>query len=96
MAKHDENKDLKSIVRIGKPDYSSLTLCLNRGTHIGIKMWGKIDFLTHYCGWSVKWNDGNVLQTQVTNEEKKSIRDAKKKKKEHQLTDKTKRNNKKK
>ena len=96
MAKHDENKVLKSISRICKVDYSSLTLQLNKGTHIGIKTWGKLDFLVHYCGWSITWGTGTVIDKTNINEEKKSIRATKKQKKEHQLTDKSKRNNKKK
>ena len=30
------------------------SLQVSKGAIIGIKTWGKIDFLTHYCGWTLK------------------------------------------
>ena len=30
------------------------SLQVSKGVIIGIKTWGKIDFLTHYCGWTLK------------------------------------------
>ena len=58
MAKrHDENKDLKSFSRIGKVNLSDKTLRASKNATIGIHMWGKIDFLTKYCGWFLIWDN---------------------------------------
>lgn len=98
MAKHDESKDLRSFSRIGKVDFSNKTLQASKSAIIGIKLWGRIDYLTHYCGWTFIWNNnagiGGVLYD--NSEQNFSSRDIKKNKKEHQLTDKTKRISKKK
>lgn len=93
--KHDENKCLRSFSRIGKVDYSSRTLKASKSATIGIHLWGKIDFLTKYCGWHFVWNNSAGIGVDF-NDNKTSARDAKKAKKEHQLTDKTKKSSKKK
>ena len=96
MAKHDENKDLRSFSRIGKVNISDKTLQAPKSATIGIKLWGKIDYLTHYCGWFFVWNNNAGPSAWYNSEQKTSARDMKKAKKEHQLTDKTKRTSKKK
>lgn len=95
MAKHDENKDLRSFSRIGKVDYSDKTLQCAKSATIGIHMLGKIDFLTKYCGWHFVWNNnaGNSYN-QFNSDSGVNIK--KKSKKEYQLTDKTKRTSKRK
>lgn len=97
MAKHDENKDLRSFSRIGKVDYSNKTLQCAKSAIIGIHMWGKIDFLTKYCGWHFVWNNnaGNSYN-QFNSDSNSDVNTKKKAKKEHQLTDKTKRTSKRK
>ena len=97
MAKrHDENKDLKSFSRIGKVNLSDKTLRASKNATIGIHMWGKIDFLTKYCGWFLVWdNSAGVGMTKSDDGNNNSARTAKKAKKEHQLTDKTKKSKKK-
>ena len=55
--KHDESKDLRLVSRIAKIDYSNKTIQAPKSALIGIKTWGRIDFLTHYCNWSFFWND---------------------------------------
>jgi len=58
MAKrHDESGALKSFARVGKIDAARKTLTLPKGATVGIKTWGKVDFLTHYCGWSLVAKD---------------------------------------
>ena len=57
MAKHDENKDLRSFSRIGKVSPGDKTLRASKNATIGIHMWGKIDFLTKYCGWFLVWDN---------------------------------------
>lgn len=52
MAKrHDENSDLRSFGRIGSVNVVTKTLRASKAVTIGIRMWGKIDYLTHYCGY---------------------------------------------
>ena len=57
MSKHDENRDLRSFSRIGKVNYSDKTLQCSKSATIGIHLWGKIDYLTKYCGWHFIWNN---------------------------------------
>ena len=55
MAKrHEEEKAIKSVVRVCKANAKAKSLQRSKGAIIGIKTWGKIDFLTHYCGWTLK------------------------------------------
>lgn len=94
MAKHDENKDLRSIARIARIDYSNKTINYSKNTIIGIRRWGKIDFLVNYCGWRLIRN-GNVVRNDISNEtitNKTYARDSKRSAKEHKLIDKTKKN----
>lgn len=51
--KHEEEKALKSFSRVGEVKASSKSLRVSKGAIIGIKMWGKIDYLTHYRGWTL-------------------------------------------
>lgn len=94
--KHEENRDLRSFSRIGKVDYSSKTLQCAKSANIGIHLWGKIDYLTKYCGWHFVWNNqASSSYAQFNDNSKQDIRDKRKLKKEHQLTDKTKKSKKK-
>lgn len=96
MAKHDENRDLKSFSRIGKVDYTNKTLQCAKSATIGIHLWGKIDFLVKHCGWFFQWNNSAGTSynqfNELSNDSKNSLKKAKK---EHQLTDKTKKTKKK-
>lgn len=95
MAKHDENKDLRSIARVARIDYSNKTINYSKSTVIGIRRWGKIDFLVNYCGWRLVNANGVIaggyIEDDVTTK-KTYARDSKRSAKEHKLTDKTKRN----
>lgn len=95
MAKHDENKCLKSFSRIGKVNPSDKTLRVSKNATIGIHMWGKIDFLTKYRGWFLVWDNNAGVGMPKSDDNDNSARNAKKAKKEHQLTDKTKKSKKK-
>ena len=93
MAKHDENKDLKSFSRIGKVNLGDKTLRASKNATIGIHMWGKIDYLIHYCGWHFVWNNqagtgGYIGSSDDSN--KKTYRELKKASKAPKLTNKTK------
>ena len=93
--KHDENKDLRLVSRIAKIDYSNKTIQASKSAIIGIKTLGRIDFLTHYCGWFFIWNNEvritghNMSSDDDTTTKRK--RDAKKAKADNSLTNKKKR-----
>ena len=98
MAKrHDENKCLRSFRRIGRVDMYDKTLQAPKSAVIGIHLWGKIDYLTKYCGWHFIWNN-NATPVYIQNSDDSNNNDIikKKQKKEYKLTDKTKKNTKKK
>lgn len=78
--KHDENKDLRAFARIGKVVYSDKTLLTSKSTLIGIHMWGKIDYLTHYCGWRLVWDNVGVGVTLSDIKEDKKPKEKTKKK----------------
>ena len=93
MAKrHDESKDLRSFGRIGNVNVVTKTLSASKAVIIGIRMWGKIDYLTHYCGYHFVWDNTAKGTTRVVSENaaKYNARAAKKAAKEHKLTDKRK------
>ena len=95
--KHDENKCLRSFSRIGRVDMYNKTLQAPKNAVIGIHLWGKIDYLTKYCGWHFIWNN-NAAPVYTKNSDDSNNNEVvkKKQKKEYKLTDKTKKNTKKK
>lgn len=98
--KHDENKDLRCFSRVGKINYSDKTLRASKKVTIGIHMWGRIDFLTHYCGWTFIWDNtarvGGYYDDESRTERVKNLSNSRKASKEHSLTNKTKKINKRK
>lgn len=97
MAKrHDENKCLKSFNRIGRVDIYYKTLQAPKNAVIGIHLWGKIDYLTNYCGWHFIWNNNATPNYTQNSDDSNNNVVKKKQKKEYKLTDKTKKNSKKK
>ena len=91
--KHDENKDLRLVSRIAKIDYSNKSIQAPKSAIIGIRTWGRIDYLTHYCGWTFIWNNNVSVRSNNNNEDKepnKRKREAKKIAKEKTLTNKKK------
>ena len=95
MAKHDENKDLRLISRIAKIDYSNKTIQTSKSTIIGIRSWARIDYLTHYCGWTFIYNNDVKVSRSFSTEDGDSTKlrkhDAKKTAKDNTLTNKKKR-----
>lgn len=90
---HDENKDLRLVSRIAKIDYSNKTIQAPKSTIIGNRTWGRIDFLTHYCGWHFMWNNEVRVsaRTNTTSDNtKNNKREAKKLAKEASLSNKSK------
>lgn len=93
MAKrHDENSDLRSFGRIGSFNVVTKTLRASKAVVIGIRMWGKIDYLVNYCGYHFVWDNTakGVVKVVSENVAKSNARAAKKAAKEHKLTDKRK------
>ena len=90
MAKHDENRDLRLISRIAKINLADKTIQCSKSANIGIHSWGRIDFLTKYCGWHFIWDNAAGVGGYSYNDSSKSVREIKKAKKEPKLTDKTK------
>ena len=84
--KHDEKKDLKCVSRVAEINGNHIIIPTN--TVIGIHMWGRIDFLVHYCGYVL--NRSNNIKASNLNFEDAEVnaREAKKIKKEHKLANK--------
>ena len=53
--KHVEEDDAKILDRTGRVgvDKGNKTLRMSKGAVIGIKTWGRIDFLTNHQGWTL-------------------------------------------
>ena len=53
--KHEEDKDVKILARVGRVrvDEKKKMLRMSKGAVVGIRTWGRIDFLTNYCGWTL-------------------------------------------
>lgn len=97
--KHDENKDLRSVSRVARINFGDKTIQAAKSATIGIHMWGKIDYLTKYCGWHFYWNNGagtGGYNISSDDSNKKNYREMKKANKTPKLTDKTKKQSKKK
>ena len=86
--KHDEKKDLKCVSRVAEINGNHIIIPKN--AVIGIHTWGRIDFLVHYCGYVLN-RSNNVKASNLNFEDATvSVREAKKIKKEHKLTNKKK------
>lgn len=91
--KHDERKDLKCVSRVAEINGNHIIILKN--AVIGIRTWGRIDFLVHYCGY-VLIRSNNIKASNLNFEDaalKDGIliaraREAKKIKKEHKLANK--------
>lgn len=90
MRNHEEGKDLKSFSRCGRIDYSTKSLKARKDAVIGIKMWGKIDYLRKVHGWTFVWD--NSASAKKHNSDVSFVEHKKRIKREeaHQLTDKRK------
>lgn len=92
--KHDERKDLKCVSRIAEINGNHIIVPTN--AVIGIHMWGRIDFLVHYCGYilnhsrTVKASNLKFEDAETNSILTDNIGEAKKIKKEHKLSNNTK------
>ena len=85
--KHDESKDLARISRVCSIDWNDKLIRVRDKSIIGIKTWGRIDFLVHYCGWHCIY-DKTAIITGNADDNNKSYREIKRENKQHKLTDK--------
>lgn len=84
--KHDERKDLKCVSKVAEISGNRIIIPVN--AVIGIRTWGRIDFLVHYCGYYL-YHSSNVKPSNLNFEDTTvSVREAKKIKKEHKLANK--------
>lgn len=53
--KHEEGKDVELLARTGRVrvNEEKKTLRVSKDAAIGIKTWGRIDFLTNHRGWTL-------------------------------------------
>ena len=85
--KHDESKDLIRVSRVCSIDYSDKLIRIRDKSKIGIKTWGRIDFLVHYCRWRCIY-DRTAAIIDSSDESSKSYREIKKENKQHKLSNK--------
>lgn len=87
--KHDERKDLKCVSKVAEINGNHIIIPTN--VIIGIHMWGRIDFLVHYCGYVLNRGSNTIKPSNLNFEDATvSARETKKIKKEHKLTNKKK------
>ena len=85
--KHDESKDLFRVSRVCGIDFNDKLIRVRDKSKIGIKTWGRIDFLVHYCGWHCIY-DRTATIIDSSDESGKSYREIKKESKQHKLSNK--------
>lgn len=86
--KHDERKDLKCVSKVAEINGNHIIIPTN--SLIGIHMWGRIDFLVNYCGYILNRSNNVKASNLKFAEAEVSVREAKKIKKEHKLSNKKK------
>ena len=52
-----KDNSLRSVAKIGRVLENTKTIQIRVDTLVGLRMWRKIDFLTHYLGWTLVWID---------------------------------------
>lgn len=74
MKKHDESNDIKRVSRVAFVDYDRKTISVRDKSRVGIKTWGRIDFLVNHCGYSCIYDKSAFVDF----EEHKSYKETKK------------------
>ena len=69
MNKYDENKVLRSVARVAS--INSNHIILKADAVVGIHMWGKLDYLTNYRGYTVS-RSNNVIKVKNDENSQKS------------------------
>ena len=95
--KHEENVDVRRVSRIAKIDTHNKLIQLNKSDNIGIKTWGRIDYLCNILGYRLI-KSGIVVSDAFNNTDdaKKHNREIKKQVKEAKANNNMKKNKKKK
>ena len=78
MKNHDESKCIKSLKRVAIINGKSIQA--THSANIGIKRWGEIDYLCHYCGYTFIYNNAaNIIdkQSYETPDKKNEIKEIK-------------------
>ena len=89
--KHDESKDILAVSKVCKVDVYNKHISAPKVNNIGIRTWGRIDYLVNYCGWVFTYdNSARVIKvkTESNDNYKAHKREAKKAAKEQTLTNK--------
>lgn len=68
MAKHDENKDIRLLSRVARIDYPYKTIKAAKSATIGIRSWGRIDYLCNHRGWVFVWDNSAVVNNTRTDD----------------------------
>ena len=72
--KHDESTDVRLLSRVAKINPSLKTITIPKNIQIGNRRWGRIDFLTHYCGYHLVRPDGVIMSNAPTAEKERKRR----------------------
>lgn len=84
MKKHDENKDVRILQRYLRVDTHNKVIKASKDTVVGIRLWGRIDYLTKHRGWFFIW-DNDVKRKVVPTDTDVKV---KTKPEQHKLSDK--------
>lgn len=95
--KHEENVDVRRVSRIAKIDTYNKLIQLNKSSNIGIKTWGRIDYLCNILGYRLI-KSGIVISDKLEDgvDNKQHNREIKKQAKADKANNNMKKNNKKK
>ncbi len=96
VMKHEENVDVRRVSRIAKIDTHNKLIQLNKSTIIGIKTWGRIDYLCNILGYRLIKSGIVVSDAFSDGEVKTHNREIKKQVKADKANNNMKKNNKKK
>lgn len=81
---HDENQDVRILSRRIKVNQGQKAIYVSHSDAIGLRMWGRIDYLVHYCKYHLIWGDSGII-TKANYEDSDKKEDLRKLKKEHKF-----------
>ena len=92
---HDENQDVRLLNKHKVfVNSANKTIRASKEQTIGNKLWGRIDYLVHYCGYNFMYDNSTISKVFYTNSDKKAELKQIKKENKHQLTNKLKKSHK--
>ena len=83
--KHEENVDLRRVSRVAKIDSRMKVIQINPNAEIGIKTWGRIDYLCNIKGYRIVRSGISVGDKFDNTDNKSHNRDIKKRIKEEKV-----------